>query len=123
MIFKNKKENKQICPFIKGPCLEHDCVFYVKVQGKHPQTGKDIDYWDCTFKIQSLLLMDHGRQLEGIRIVSEETRNQTAKTSENLLKAAYLFNKGVTLIDYRTGNRVEDLTIEYKNSDENRSEQ
>lgn len=115
-----KKENKKICPFINKTCLEHKCMFFVNVVGKHPQTGKDIDMWDCTFKIQSLLLMEHGRQLEGLRMVSEETRNQTSKTCENLIKAAYLFNRGATLVDYDSGKRVEDIHIEDKrNSKEN----
>lgn len=110
-MFRNK-ENKKICPFLNKPCLEHNCVFFVNVIGKHPQTGKDIDMWDCTFKIQSLLLMEHGRQLEGLRIVSEETRNQTEKTCDTLIKAAYLFNRGATLVDYNSGKRVEDLLLE-----------
>ncbi len=105
----SKKEKKPICPFLNKPCIEKECILFVNVIGKHPQTGKDIDMWDCSFKIHNLLLMEHGRQLEGLRIVSEESRNQTVKTAENLLKAAYLFNKGMTLVDYATGEKVENM--------------
>lgn len=116
-----KKERKNICPFLNKPCIEKDCILFVNVQGKHPQTGKDIDMWDCSFKIQNLLLMEHGRQLEGLRIVSEETRNQTIKTAENLLKASYLFNRGFRMVDYSSGEKIENLPPpqeDKKNSDE-----
>ena len=98
MFFK-KEEKKLICPFLDKECLTNKCMMWTNIQGKHPQTGKDIDYWDCSFKIQNFLILEQGRQIEGLRIVNEETRNQTIKNGENLIKAAYLFHKGGILVN------------------------
>ena len=47
------------CPLLKKSCIGHDCVFYVNVQGKHPQTPQIIDRWDCTFAWLPLLLVEN----------------------------------------------------------------
>jgi len=99
MIFGDKDKNKSdICPFLNKPCIKNKCNLYVKIQGVNPQTGKDVDVWDCVFKITPLILIDHTKHLENTRACSEQLRNEMIKLNSNLINAIVLLNKGYTFL-------------------------
>lgn len=58
------------CPWYRKPCIKvcHTCEMWERIQGKHPQSGLDMDVWACTVKLQTLL------QIEQIK----ETRTASA---------------------------------------------
>ena len=37
----------EFCPLIKKKCVGHKCAWYTQVRGKNPNTGVDVDKWDC----------------------------------------------------------------------------
>ena len=57
----------KICP-LGAKCREikdgkiYECIWYDKVLGVHPQTGENIDHYECAIKTNNLLLMDNTRQ-------------------------------------------------------------
>jgi len=97
MFFGNKNEKSDenlICPFLNKPCIKNKCNLYVKIQGMNPQTGKDVDIWDCVIKITPLILIDHTKHLENLRACNEQTRNEVIKLNSNLVNTMVLLNRG-----------------------------
>lgn len=97
MFGKNNKDEK-ICPFLKKACIKEQCMMYQTIEGVHPLTGKQIKESNCTFNNQILFLMELGRQLEGLRIINEEQRNQSAKMADNIISSIQLIKNGYTYI-------------------------
>ncbi len=48
---------------MKKDCLEHGCHLWTRVEGKDPQTGMDINKWDCADAIVPLVILNLGRQI------------------------------------------------------------
>lgn len=57
-----------ICPLIKAECSGHACTFYTHIVGLNPQTGKEVDQFDCAIKWLPMLLVE----------VSSKTRQNSA---------------------------------------------
>jgi hypothetical protein len=51
-------ERKADCPLFKEPCRQLRCEWFIHIAGKHPQTGVDVDEWDCAVKWQVLGLIE-----------------------------------------------------------------
>lgn len=93
-------EKKIICPLMQKPCIEdgaivdgelHGCRFWIKVMGKHPQTGADMDHYDCAHAWIPLLLIENSAQQRSTGAAVESFRNEMVKanqSSQQLLVAA-----------------------------------
>ena len=68
------------CPLIKKKCKEHGCKFYVQVYGKDPQTGGDINLWDCAITWLPTLLIEGSQQTRQAGAAIESFRNEVVKT-------------------------------------------
>jgi hypothetical protein len=68
--------SKQICPLMKKRCIEHDCKFWRHLLGKDPQTGAEIDRWDCSFAWLPTLLMNVGKQVNDLGGSIDSFRNE-----------------------------------------------
>ena len=66
------------CPLVKGPCLEHGCKFYIHVLGQHPQTGAQMDSWDCAISFVPILLINLGKVTNEVGAAVESLRNETS---------------------------------------------
>jgi hypothetical protein len=54
---------KNICPYLKKKCIEHDCVMYTHVTMQFdPQTGAGKDCWTCAIALVPVLLIENARQ-------------------------------------------------------------
>lgn len=69
---------KVICPLLKKPCLEHGCKFWVHVLGKHPQTNKDLDHYDCSITWLPVLLIENAKLQRETGAAVETLRNAVA---------------------------------------------
>ena len=67
------------CPLIKKKCKEHGCKFYVQVYGKDPQTGGDINLWDCAITWLPTLLIEGSQQTRQAGSAIESFRNEVVK--------------------------------------------
>ena len=67
------------CPLIKKKCKEHGCKFYVQVYGKDPQTGGDINLWDCAITWLPTLLIEGSQQTRQTGAAIESFRNEVVK--------------------------------------------
>jgi hypothetical protein len=70
---------EQWCAMVKGPCWQHRCVHYMHVIGKHPQSGKDVDNYDCAFKWLPILTIENTQQTIHLAAAIESERNELIK--------------------------------------------
>jgi|19_taG_2_1085344.scaffolds.fasta_scaffold79168_2 hypothetical protein len=68
------------CPLIKKKCKEHGCKFFIQVYGKDPQTGLDINGWDCAITWLPTLLIEGSQQTRQAGAAIESFRNEVVKT-------------------------------------------
>ena len=67
------------CPLIKKTCIEHSCKFFIHMLGTDPQTGKDIDGWDCAISWLPVLLIEGSQQTRQTGAAIESFRNEVVK--------------------------------------------
>lgn len=73
------------CERTIGPCAEYPngalirCRWYRLFQGKNPQTGEDVNRWDCCIAMQAMLTIDNTRATYGVQAAVESGRNDTVK--------------------------------------------
>jgi len=84
-------DKKIICPLMGKPCIEdgtvvdgeiHACKFWSKVAGKHPQTGADLDFFDCSISWIPILLIDNSKEQRSTGAAVESFRNEMVKANQ-----------------------------------------
>ena len=75
---------KDFCPLLKKKCVEHDCKFYVQVMGTHPQTGQDVNNFDCAISWLPVLLIEGSQQSRHTGAAIESFRNEMVKDNAEL---------------------------------------
>ena len=73
-------QTSDYCPLIKKKCIEHGCKFYVQIMGTDPQTGKDINGWDCAITWLPMLIIEGSQQTRQTGAAIESFRNEVVKT-------------------------------------------
>ncbi len=81
-MFDSKKAD---CPFWKTPCKEHQCRFYIQVVGKHPQTGEELNRWDCAVAWIPVLLIENSQQQRQTGAAVESFRNEMVRANNTSL--------------------------------------
>ena len=78
-----KIEPKNNCP-LDGfkPCRELDCAWFIKISGKNPQTGADIDDWGCSMAWMPILTIENSQQQRQTGAAIESFRNEMVKANE-----------------------------------------
>lgn len=64
------------CPLVKKPCLQHDCEWYIQLQGTHPQTGAAISEWGCAVAWLPVLLIENAKEARQTAAAVEDFRNR-----------------------------------------------
>lgn len=72
-----------ICPLLKKECIEHKCAFFTHIVGMHPQTGKELDQWDCSIRWLPILITEGARQTHNACAGIESMRNEIVKRMDN----------------------------------------
>jgi hypothetical protein len=78
------------CPFLKKPCIEHECMMYTHLTMINPQTGVSQDQWGCAVQWLPILLVENAKQGRGVQAAVEDTRNQIVKRQEEFNDMARL---------------------------------
>ena len=69
------------CPLLNKKCIKHQCIWYNMLQGKHPQTGQNVQEWGCSIAWMPLLLVENtGKQVQTNASV-ESFRNEMVKAN------------------------------------------
>ena len=46
------------CPLIKKDCIENKCAWYTQIRGVNPNTGQEVDDWECAVKWMPMLIIE-----------------------------------------------------------------
>jgi len=79
---------KDFCPLLKKKCVEHDCKFYIQVMGKHPQTGQDVNNFDCAISWLPVLLIEGSQQTRHTGAAIESFRNEMVNIQSDFAEVA-----------------------------------
>ena len=98
-----KIEPKNNCPLDNfNPCRQLDCAWFLKITGKNPNTGKDIDDWGCSMAWLPIMMIENSQQQRSTGAAVESFRNEMVKANEVgqrvLLAAAGVPQQAQTMI-------------------------
>ena len=71
------------CPLIQKKCKEHKCKFFTQIIGKNPNTGEDINRFDCAVTWLPMLLIEGSQQTRQASSAIESFRNEMVRLNEN----------------------------------------
>jgi hypothetical protein len=81
---------KNICPLLKKSCIEHECAWFSTVQGKDPNTGRDLSEHYCVVNVLPFLLMENANQTRMTGATIDSMRNEAVSKSDTSNKLLYL---------------------------------
>ena len=61
------------------------CPWFVKIQGKDPQSEEQLDEWRCGIAWQPLLAVENAQQVRGVHHAVEKMRNEVVEGQNNFL--------------------------------------
>ena len=67
------------CPLVQGTCKQFDCLWWTHLRGMHPQTGQELDEYDCAVRWLPLLLIEGAKETRQAAAAIESFRNLTVK--------------------------------------------
>ena len=73
------------CPLLQKECIGLQCAWITQIRGNDPQTGKEIDEWDCAVKWMPMLLIENSQMQRQTGAAVESFRNRIV---ENIDMAA-----------------------------------
>jgi len=83
-----KLEVKQNCPLDSfNPCRQFECAWFMKIQGKNPNDGKDIEEWGCAVSWLPILLIENAQQNRQTGAAVESFRNEMVETNKQNIAA------------------------------------
>jgi hypothetical protein len=72
------------CPFMLGePCIEHKCKLYRQILGTNPQTGQEIDEWDCVMALGLIASLELNKQTLGVHAAINSFRNEVVEQNNS----------------------------------------
>lgn len=86
-----RMESGDFCPLVNGQCKKFECKWWIQVRGNDPQTGQEIDEWDCTVSFLPMLILEASQQARQAGAAVEDFRNiatdQNQQLHQNLVEA------------------------------------
>jgi hypothetical protein len=78
-----KIEPKNNCPLDGfNPCRQMECAWFLKIAGKNPNTGEDLEDWGCSISWLPILLIENSQQQRSTGAAVESFRNEMVKNNE-----------------------------------------
>jgi len=99
-VTENKKPMSETC---------HLCPMWAMVRGADPQTGADIDRWDCAIALTPQMTMQAALNVRQVQAATESFRNEMVKGQAQLLmqnERQYQISKPADGVD-----QVDDLKL------------
>jgi hypothetical protein len=82
-----KIEPKNNCPLDGfNPCRQLECAWFLKIAGKNPNTGEDLEDWGCSMSWLPILLIENSQQQRQTGAAVESFRNEMVKSNESTLQ-------------------------------------
>lgn len=98
-----KIEPKANCPLDGfNPCRQLDCAWFLKVAGKNPNTGQDVEDWGCSMAWLPMMMIENSQMQRQTGAAVESFRNEMVKANETgqrvLMAAAGVPEQAQTMI-------------------------
>jgi hypothetical protein len=78
-----KIEPKSNCPLDGfNPCRQMDCAWFMKVVGKNPNTGAEVEDWGCAMAWLPILTIENSQQQRSTGAAVESFRNEMVKAND-----------------------------------------
>jgi hypothetical protein len=78
-----KIEPKTNCPLDGfNPCRQLECAWFMKIVGKNPNTGADVDEWGCSMSWLPILMIENSQMQRQTGAAVESFRNEMVKNNE-----------------------------------------
>ena len=91
-----KLEAKQNCPLNNfEPCKQLECSWFMKIQGKNPNTAEDTEEWGCAMAWLPILLIENAMQSRQTGAAVESFRNEMVKSNLENIKAMLVTGESV----------------------------
>ena len=74
------------CPLVQGECKKWECMFFTQVRGKNPNTGQDVDEWNCAIALMPMLLIEGAQQSRQTGAAVESFRNEVSNNGGALVQ-------------------------------------
>lgn len=77
----------RVCPLHRKSCESvcHRCPLWVQVRGRNPNTGDDVDRWDCSLALLPMLLIEGAQQTRAAGAAIESFRNEMVRANGTAL--------------------------------------
>ena len=78
------------CPLWQKPRVKvcHACAWYNLVRGKHPQTGSDVDTWDCAIALMPMLTIENAMVNRQTTATVDALRKEVAEANDQNMVGA-----------------------------------
>lgn len=74
------------CPLVQGECKRFECAFFTQVRGKNPNTGQDVDEWNCAIALMPMLLIEGAQQSRQTGAAVESFRNEVTNNGGAMMQ-------------------------------------
>ena len=73
-----------VCPLHQKDMSKvcHKCPLWVQLRGKNPQTGAEVDEWNCSLATLPMLLVENSRSTRSVASATESFRNEMTKAHQ-----------------------------------------
>jgi len=77
-----KLDEGTLCPLLKGPCVKTEGIWFIKIRGTDPNTGEELDDWNCAIAWAPMLLINSADQARKGVAATESFRNEMVKQND-----------------------------------------
>lgn len=74
----------------------HTCPLWVRLAGKNPNTGEDMEGWHCSMQVGPILVLSQADQLRSVSNEIEALRNEIAKQIAAMTETQLIATKHMT---------------------------
>ncbi len=75
------------CPLLQKECIGLQCAWITQIRGMDPQTGEDVDEWDCAIKWLPFLLIENTKKNIESGAAVESFRNEVVQRMDQPMPA------------------------------------
>jgi len=77
-----KIKSGDFCPLIKKDCIGLKCAWYTQVRGLNPNTGEEIDEWNCAVNWMPIMAIEIAQKSNQTGAAVESFRNEVVRAND-----------------------------------------
>jgi len=104
-----KLEQGKFCPLIGKDCIGIQCSWFTQIRGINPQTGEEVDEWECAVKMMPILLIENSQMQRQTGAAIESFRNETVKST---MKAQEIYQEELRIKAQQQSKQLHNISPE-----------